>query len=266
EIIKTPAAVRTWHRQTAEYVRDIILEFNLTPSVVLLGLKYIGEICTTKAIPAKSLAMDRRIILLSMMLARKAHQDEIDDFYNNIVWSNWSGIPLEELNRQEREMLATLFYDVSMSREKFTKWVHELDRSYWVWAATQDHLWDQNEREVIPPKPTQPFTPKVAEPVIDLQPTDACGYARRELFPEVVAPKPTQPFSNMVTFLPSIHEQVVDYQVVAPQPLQPHVILPADSQQWANIRQEMSCEGLTAAVDDGCTFDTVLSVFSYLDV
>ncbi|KAI8850241.1 hypothetical protein BC829DRAFT_389553, partial [Chytridium lagenaria] len=70
-------------------------------------------------INAPNYACGRRMFLAALMVASKYLQDKN---YSNQAWSKIAGLPLEEVNRNERKFLESIGYDLYVNQKTFAVW------------------------------------------------------------------------------------------------------------------------------------------------
>ena len=99
-------------------------------SVVMFSLYYLyilqkSDLCT---------GSEKKTWVVTLILAMKAL---CDNTYTNQCWVKISGIPLEQLNKEERKILAILDYDLTLSDSLYFKWLSIIEDQVETFKASQ---------------------------------------------------------------------------------------------------------------------------------
>ncbi|KAI8800432.1 hypothetical protein BJ742DRAFT_72071 [Cladochytrium replicatum] len=124
------------HLALRSFCERIFLSTRLSPPVVILALRYVHRLvmrasATSAApcyfpstLPTGLKLSPRALLIVSLLLANKFLEDQR---YSNATWARLGGLPLEEINRAERECLAALAYDLTVSEAEYAAWLKELE-------------------------------------------------------------------------------------------------------------------------------------------
>ena len=117
-------------REIDLYVHSVLSSSTILFSVVMFSLYYLYKlqksvICT---------GSEKKTWVVTLILAMKAL---CDNTYTNLCWEKISGIPLEQLNREERKILAILDYDLTLSESLYFKWLSIIEDHVETFKASQ---------------------------------------------------------------------------------------------------------------------------------
>ncbi len=93
-----------------------------SPEVFVLALVYIDRLISTNGLALTSLNV-HRIVITAVMLAAKYFDDQ---YYNNAYYARVGGVPCNEVNTLELEMLFCCSFSLHVSTELFEKYFLEL--------------------------------------------------------------------------------------------------------------------------------------------
>lgn len=108
-----------------EYLQRIIKYTKPEPSSVIISLVYIDKLCEMTNVTLSSNNI-HRLILTSFVIAVKFNED---DYYSNTYYAKVGGIPLQELNKLEYEMLYALEFNTFVDEMTYSKYESQLIQS-----------------------------------------------------------------------------------------------------------------------------------------
>jgi hypothetical protein len=117
-------------KEIDRYVHSVLSSSTVLFSVVMFSLYYLyrlqkSDLCT---------GSEKKTWVVTLILAMKAL---CDNTYTNQCWVKISGIPLEQLNKEERKILAILDYDLTLSDSLYFKWLSIIEYQVETFKASQ---------------------------------------------------------------------------------------------------------------------------------
>ncbi|KAI8800493.1 hypothetical protein BJ742DRAFT_652981, partial [Cladochytrium replicatum] len=116
----------------------ILRRTNVTPTHILLALKYVQRLCAVATgltasrpeshpfasnLPAGMKLTPRAILLVSLVLAGK-YLDDVKR-YANSAWAEVGGMSVADINAAERECLSALSWNLVVTSGEFNDWLRE---------------------------------------------------------------------------------------------------------------------------------------------
>lgn len=102
-------------KEMENYVESVLLSSNLLFSVVMISLYYLSR-CKSKL----TTGSEKKTFVVTLILGMKTL---CDNSYSNSSWEKISGIPVDQINIEERKLLSVLNFDLMITESLYFKWL-----------------------------------------------------------------------------------------------------------------------------------------------
>ncbi|KAK9762897.1 hypothetical protein K7432_010909 [Basidiobolus ranarum] len=151
------------------HCQNLLIVTQVSSSVIILALKYIQRVKAAHPELQGQPGSEVRIFTMAVLLANKYLDDKT---FHNQFWSNVTGIPVEEITRMEVEFLASIQYQLFVSKEEYFSWLKFLEH-FIIVRKQQLHQLKIHSIQHVPLNETPEFYPDYSDHCPSLS---ACGW------------------------------------------------------------------------------------------